>query len=84
MVRDLHRPAERGPALEEARDAEVIEHGDEVGIAGRVVDDEPGFDRHVAGGTGGGSDSVTVGYMFRNLLGMKIRMIVGYPGGNEI
>jgi tripartite-type tricarboxylate transporter receptor subunit TctC len=38
----------------------------------------------LAGGTGGGSDSVTIGYMFRNLLGMKIRMIVGYPGGNEI
>lgn len=38
----------------------------------------------LAGGTGGGSDSITIGYIFHNLLGMKTRMIVGYPGGNEI
>ncbi len=38
----------------------------------------------VVGGTGGATDSVTVGYIFSNLLGMKFKMIVGYPGGNEI
>ncbi len=38
----------------------------------------------VTGGTGGATDSVTVGYILANLLGMKFKIIVGYPGGNEI
>ncbi|MDX1485482.1 MAG: hypothetical protein R3229_13495 [Alphaproteobacteria bacterium] len=38
----------------------------------------------IAGGTGAISDSVTTAYMMRNLLGMKYRVIVGYPGGTEI
>lgn len=38
----------------------------------------------VVGGTGAISDSVTAAYMMRNLLGMKYKVIVGYPGGTEI
>ena len=38
----------------------------------------------IVGGTGAISDSVTAAYMMHNLLGMKYRVIVGYPGGTEI
>lgn len=38
----------------------------------------------IVGGTGAISDSVTNAYMMRNLLGMKFKVIVGYPGGTEI
>jgi tripartite-type tricarboxylate transporter receptor subunit TctC len=38
----------------------------------------------IVGGTGVISDSVTAAHMLRNLLGMKFRVIAGYPGGSEI
>lgn len=36
------------------------------------------------GGEGGGSDPDTFAIVAKNLLGAKIRMVTGYPGGNEI
>jgi tripartite-type tricarboxylate transporter receptor subunit TctC len=36
------------------------------------------------GGEGGGSDPDTFAAVAKNLLGAKIRMVTGYPGGNEI
>ncbi len=38
----------------------------------------------VAGGTGATTDSVITGYLMTRLLGMKFRMIAGYPGGSEV
>ncbi len=38
----------------------------------------------IAGGTGATTDSVITGYVMKSLLGMKFRMIAGYPGGSEI
>jgi tripartite-type tricarboxylate transporter receptor subunit TctC len=38
----------------------------------------------IVGGTGVISDAVTAAYMMRNLLGMKFKVIAGYPGGTEI
>lgn len=38
----------------------------------------------IVGGTGIISDSVTAAHMMRNLLGMKFKVIAGYPGGSEI
>jgi tripartite-type tricarboxylate transporter receptor subunit TctC len=38
----------------------------------------------IVGGTGVISDSVTAAHMLRNLLGMKFKVIAGYPGGSEI
>jgi len=38
----------------------------------------------IVGGTGVISDSVTAAHMMRNLLGMKFKVIAGYPGGSEI
>jgi tripartite-type tricarboxylate transporter receptor subunit TctC len=38
----------------------------------------------VAGGTGATTDSVITGYVLNRLLGMKFRMIAGYPGGSEV
>ncbi|MDH3240733.1 MAG: hypothetical protein OEO83_08710 [Alphaproteobacteria bacterium] len=38
----------------------------------------------IAGGTGVTTDSVITGHIMRNLLGMKYKMIAGYPGGSEI
>jgi tripartite-type tricarboxylate transporter receptor subunit TctC len=36
------------------------------------------------GGEGGGSDPDTFAAVAKNLLGAKIKMVTGYPGGNEI
>jgi tripartite-type tricarboxylate transporter receptor subunit TctC len=36
------------------------------------------------GGEGGGSDPDTFAAVVKNLLGAKIKMVTGYPGGNEI
>ena len=36
------------------------------------------------GGEGGGSDPDTFAAVAKNVLGAKIRMVTGYPGGNEI
>jgi tripartite-type tricarboxylate transporter receptor subunit TctC len=36
------------------------------------------------GGEGGGSDPDTFAAIAKNLLGAKIKMVTGYPGGNEI
>ena len=38
----------------------------------------------IVGGTGIGTESVTVPYILRNLLGFKYRVIAGYPGGSEM
>jgi tripartite-type tricarboxylate transporter receptor subunit TctC len=38
----------------------------------------------IAGGTGATTDSVITGYVMNHLLGMKFRMIAGYPGGSEV
>jgi tripartite-type tricarboxylate transporter receptor subunit TctC len=38
----------------------------------------------IAGGTGATTDSVVTGYILNRLLGMKFRMIAGYPGGSEV
>jgi tripartite-type tricarboxylate transporter receptor subunit TctC len=38
----------------------------------------------IAGGTGATTDSVITGYILNRLLGMKFRMIAGYPGGSEV
>jgi tripartite-type tricarboxylate transporter receptor subunit TctC len=38
----------------------------------------------IVAGTGIGTESVTVPYILRNLLGFKYRVIAGYPGGSEM
>lgn len=38
----------------------------------------------VVGGTGVGTESVTVPYLLRNLLGFRFRVIAGYPGGTDV
>ncbi len=38
----------------------------------------------IVGGTGVGTESVTVPYILRNLMGMKFRVIAGFPGGTEV
>ncbi|MCC6887870.1 MAG: hypothetical protein IT536_04980 [Hyphomicrobiales bacterium] len=38
----------------------------------------------IVAGTGIGTESVTVPYILRNLLGFKFRVITGYPGGSEV
>ena len=38
----------------------------------------------IVAGTGIGTESVTVPYLLRNLLGFKYRVIAGYPGGSEM
>jgi tripartite-type tricarboxylate transporter receptor subunit TctC len=38
----------------------------------------------IAGGTGATGDSIVTGYIMNRLLGMKFRMIAGYPGGSEV
>ncbi len=38
----------------------------------------------VVAGTGVGTESVTVPYILRNILGFKYRVIAGYPGGSEM
>lgn len=38
----------------------------------------------VVGGTGVGTESVTVPYLLRNLLGLKFHVIAGYPGGTDV
>jgi len=37
----------------------------------------------IVAGTGVGTESVTVPYIVRNTLGLKFRVIAGYPGGSE-
>ena len=38
----------------------------------------------VVGGTGVGTESVTVPYLLRNLLGFRFSVIAGYPGGSDV
>ncbi len=38
----------------------------------------------IVAGTGVGTESVTVPYILRNILGFKYRVIAGYPGGSEM
>jgi len=38
----------------------------------------------VIAGTGVGTESVVVPYVLRNLMGMKFKVIAGFPGGNEM
>ena len=38
----------------------------------------------VVGGTGVGTESVTVPYLLRNLLGLRFSVIAGYPGGSDV
>lgn len=38
----------------------------------------------IVGGTGVGTESVTVPYILRHLLGLKFRVIAGFPGGTEV
>lgn len=38
----------------------------------------------IVAGTGIGTESVTVPYILRNILGFKFKVIAGYPGGNEM
>jgi tripartite-type tricarboxylate transporter receptor subunit TctC len=38
----------------------------------------------IVAGTGVGTESVTVPYILRNVLGFKYRVIAGYPGGSEM
>ncbi len=38
----------------------------------------------VVAGTGVGTESVTVPYILRNVLGLKYKVIAGYPGGSEM
>src|SRR6476661_8107616 len=38
----------------------------------------------IVAGTGVGTESVTVPYILRNILGFKFRVIAGYPGGSEM
>jgi tripartite-type tricarboxylate transporter receptor subunit TctC len=38
----------------------------------------------IVAGTGVGTESVTVPYMLRNVLGFKYKVIAGYPGGSEM
>ncbi len=38
----------------------------------------------IVAGTGVGTESVTVPYILRNVLGFKFKVIAGYPGGSEM
>lgn len=38
----------------------------------------------VFGGTGAGTESVVMPYVMANLLGFKVKVIAGYPGGSEM
>lgn len=38
----------------------------------------------IAGGTGSGADSAIYPALMNNLLGAKIKLIAGYPGGNDV
>jgi tripartite-type tricarboxylate transporter receptor subunit TctC len=38
----------------------------------------------IVAGTGIGTESVTVPYILRNILGLKFRVIAGFPGGSEM
>jgi tripartite-type tricarboxylate transporter receptor subunit TctC len=38
----------------------------------------------IVAGTGVGTESVTVPYVLRNILGFKYKVIAGYPGGSEM
>src|SRR5262249_28709537 len=38
----------------------------------------------IVAGTGVGTESVTVPYVVRNVLGLKLKVISGYPGGSEM
>jgi tripartite-type tricarboxylate transporter receptor subunit TctC len=38
----------------------------------------------IVAGTGVGTESVTVPYILRNVLGLKFKVIAGYPGGSEM
>jgi len=38
----------------------------------------------IVGGTGSGSDTDTFPVVLSNMLGLKIRLISGYPGGNDV
>jgi tripartite-type tricarboxylate transporter receptor subunit TctC len=38
----------------------------------------------IVAGTGVGTESVTVPYILRNILGLKFKVIAGYPGGSEM
>jgi tripartite-type tricarboxylate transporter receptor subunit TctC len=38
----------------------------------------------IVGGTGVGTESVVVPYVLRNVLGLKFKVIAGYPGGSEM
>ncbi len=38
----------------------------------------------IVAGTGVGTESVVVPYILRNLLGLKFKVIAGYPGGSEM
>jgi tripartite-type tricarboxylate transporter receptor subunit TctC len=38
----------------------------------------------IVAGTGVGTESVTVPYILRNILGFKYKVIAGYPGGSEM
>ncbi|MEN9708714.1 MAG: hypothetical protein RIQ68_1122, partial [Pseudomonadota bacterium] len=38
----------------------------------------------VIAGTGVGTESVVIPYVLRNLMGMKFKVIAGFPGGNEM
>jgi len=38
----------------------------------------------IVGGTGSGSDTVVFPVVLKNLLGVNIRLISGYPGGNDV
>jgi tripartite-type tricarboxylate transporter receptor subunit TctC len=38
----------------------------------------------IVAGTGVGTESVTVPYILRNILGFKFKVIAGYPGGSEM
>ena len=38
----------------------------------------------IMGGTGAGTESVVLPYVLANVLGFKIKVIAGYPGGSEV
>ncbi len=38
----------------------------------------------IIAGTGVGTESVVIPYVLRNLMGMKFKLIAGFPGGNEM
>ena len=38
----------------------------------------------IVAGTGVGTESVVVPYVLRNILGLKLKVIAGYPGGSEM